>query len=471
MALTQISTQGIKDGTITGSDLATSFATTGDFTFTGANYNVVWNKAANMFQFADDAQIKFGTGGDMSIRHASDVNIIDAITFNLEIKHGSENIAKFIPDGAVELYHDNAKKFETTSSGVTISGTTIANGHIRVRDHTGTEDGQIMLGTGNDLRIFHDGTTSRIHSTAHPISIRSGGQFGVFKGDGSEAMLTAPQDGAVELYYDNSKKFETYNGGVEVFGDLSLGDNRVLNIGTGSDLQIYHDGSHSYITNATNDLRILANEVIFNNASNTENKAKFINNGAAELYHDNTKRIFTESAGGAISGKSRFLGHSQGSGANSTEVHFNSDNSHIGIHFSGHGNTGNTYTAARMVINGTGGTYGTITYSLGGTGYNSQSSDSRSKKNIVEWTESELDKFKNLQPKLFHFDHNEDSDPKYKGYIAQDNLAAFPEAYPLVDDRYMFNPSGMVHYLMKAMQELVSKVEVLETEVAALKTS
>ena len=94
--------------------------------------------------------------------------------------------------------------------------------------------------------------------------------------------------------------------------------------------------------------------------------------------------------------KSRFLGHSQGSGANSTEVHFNSDNSHIGIHFSGHGNTGNTYTAARMVINGTGGTYGTITYSLGGTGYNSQSSDSRSKKNIVEWTESELDKFKNF---------------------------------------------------------------------------
>jgi hypothetical protein len=35
----------------------------------------------------------------------------------------------------------------------------------------------------------------------------------------------------------------------------------------------------------------------------------------------------------------------------------------------------------------------------------------------------------------------------------------------------MFNPSGMVHYLMKAMQELVSKVEVLETEVAALKAS
>ena len=260
---------------------------------------------------------------------------------------------------------------------------------------------------------------------------------------------------------------------------MFMPDQGQIRLGNSDDLKLYHDGSESVIGNSTGTLQFLSpNEIRYRATThhflsygNDETMAKFIDDGAVELYFDNTKRIFTESAGGAISGKSRFLGHGQGSGANSTEVHFNSDNSHIGIHFSGHGNTGNTYTAARMVINGTGGTYGTITYSLGGTGYNSQSSDSRSKKNIVEWTESELDKFKNLQPKLFHFDHNEDSDPKYKGYIAQDNLAAFPEAYPLVDDRYMFNPSGMVHYLMKAMQELVSKVEVLETEVAALKAA
>ena len=567
MALTQISTDGIKNGTITGSDLATNVdlvdnqklrlgtgndlqiyhdgtnsiltnstgnlqikstsevllqSDAGETMVRGVPNNTVELRYNNFKKLettstganvtsANDAVLKVTTTGTASTDDARIELITQESSFIIQndrslgtdgaltIGDGTDTYLQATKDAEIGLYFNNSKKFETTSSGVTISGTTIANGHIRVRDHTGTEDGQIMLGTGNDLRIFHDGTTSRIHSTAHPISIRSGGQFGVFKGDGSEAMLTAQQDGAVELYYDNSKKFETTSDGVTIEGSqhrfkgdirfdnntnaekdiffdesenrLNFFDDVKATFGNSNDLQIYHDGSHSYITNATNDLRILANEVIFNNASNTENKAKFINNGAVELYHDNTKRIFTESAGGAISGKSRFLGHSQGSGANSTEVHFNSDNSHIGIHFSGHGNTGNTYTAARMVINGTGGTYGTITYSLGGTGYNSQSSDSRSKKNIVEWTESELDKFKNLQPKLFHFDHNEDSDPKYKGYIAQDNLAAFPEAYPLVDDRYMFNPSGMVHYLMKAMQELVSKVEVLETEVAALKAA
>ena len=138
------------------------------------------------------------------------------------------------------------------------------------------------------------------------------------------------------------------------------------------------------------------------------------------------------------------------------------------MHFAGHGSTGNTFKAVRFVINGSGGTYGTITYTLSGTSYASQSSDRRSKKNIVDWTESELDKFKNLQPKLFHFDHNVDSDPKYKGYIAQDNIEAFPEAYPLIDDRYMFNPSGMVHYLMKAVKELSEKNDALEARIKTL---
>ena len=35
-----------------------------------------------------------------------------------------------IPDGAVELYYDNAKKFETTSTGVEVTGTFTASGIV-----------------------------------------------------------------------------------------------------------------------------------------------------------------------------------------------------------------------------------------------------------------------------------------------------------------------------------------------------
>tara|TARA_R110002020_G_scaffold263862_1_gene478581 strand:+ start:92 stop:1165 length:1074 start_codon:yes stop_codon:yes gene_type:complete len=43
----------------------------------------------------------------------------------LEIKSGAtgENYAKFTKDGPIELYYDNVKKFETTTTGVTVTGT------------------------------------------------------------------------------------------------------------------------------------------------------------------------------------------------------------------------------------------------------------------------------------------------------------------------------------------------------------
>ena len=48
----------------------------------------------------------------------------------------------------------------------------------------------------------------------------------------------------------------------------------------------------------------------------------------------------------------------------------------------------------------------------------------------------------------------------------------FPEAYVKQEDEmYMFNPSGMAVYLMKALQESVVKIEALETKVAALEAA
>ena len=106
MALTQISTQGIKDGTITGSDLAT-------------NVDLV-----------DNQKLRLGNSNDLQIYHdGSNSYIQDTDQGNLFIeasavlirKNGTtENIAKFIQDGAVELYHDNSKKFYTTLTGAYI---------------------------------------------------------------------------------------------------------------------------------------------------------------------------------------------------------------------------------------------------------------------------------------------------------------------------------------------------------------
>jgi hypothetical protein len=126
---------------------------------------------------------------------------------------------------------------------------------------------------------------------------------------------------------------------------------------------------------------------------------------------------------------------------------------------------------------GDSGTYaarGSITTNGTACYFNASLSDSRLKKNFETWDEEVLPHFKSLQPKKFNFTDQDDGTEKTKGFVAQDNISNFPEAYPLVDNsetnesRYMYNPSGMVIYLMKALQEEITKREALEARIAAL---
>jgi hypothetical protein len=116
---------------------------------------------------------------------------------------------------------------------------------------------------------------------------------------------------------------------------------------------------------------------------------------------------------------------------------------------------------------------GFIANTSSATSYATSQSDRRAKKNFEGWTESVLSHFKDLKPTKFHFTQEDDSGEKNKGYIAQDLVSSFPEAYPLKDSgedagRYFFNPGGMVVYLMKAIQEQQELIETLQTKVKAL---
>ena len=92
--------------------------------------------------------------------------------------------------------------------------------------------------------------------------------------------------------------------------------------------------------------------------------------------------------------------------------------------------------------------------------YNTTFSDINKKKNFENWNENILDLFKNINPKKFNFISEDNSAEKTKGFIAQELVDKFPEAYPINDEGfYTFNPSGMVTYLMKAIQELNTKIE------------
>ena len=86
----------------------------------------------------DNQKVFLGTGDDLQIYHdGNHSRIVDSGTGNLVIQSnrvdiqdaaGAENIAIFQSDGSVDLFHNNVKKFETTTSGATVTGTLVSDG-------------------------------------------------------------------------------------------------------------------------------------------------------------------------------------------------------------------------------------------------------------------------------------------------------------------------------------------------------
>jgi len=88
-------------------------------------------------------------------------------------------------------------------------------------------------------------------------------------------------------------------------GDLILGDNVKVEIGSasGGDLQLYHDGSNSYIHDAgTGQLRVSTSEFKVLNAAQGEAMIAAVENGAVTLYYDNAAKLATASGGVTVTG-------------------------------------------------------------------------------------------------------------------------------------------------------------------------
>ena len=86
-------------------------------------------------------------------------------------------------------------------------------------------------------------------------------------------------------------------------GDTAHGDNVKAKFGTGNDLNIYHDGSDSYIKDdGTGSLWVASNEFRVANAGVTENMIIATENAAVKLYHNNALKLETTATGVAVTG-------------------------------------------------------------------------------------------------------------------------------------------------------------------------
>ena len=86
------------------------------------------------------------------------------------------------------------------------------------------------FGTSNDLEIYHDGSHSYITDVGTgDLTIRAGNDLRL-QSPTTEAYLTCNQDSSVQIYYNNTEKFRTSSAGIDVLGDIILGDGATRSI-------------------------------------------------------------------------------------------------------------------------------------------------------------------------------------------------------------------------------------------------
>ena len=202
------------------------------------------NDGGNISLPVDDQKLRLGASGDLQIYHSGSHSFISNTTGTLQLenagnititKGGTENMARFIPDGAVELYYNNSKKLETTNSGIQVTGQVYTdsahvNGELDLVGHLdlNSDSHRIKLGAGDDFQFYHDGSNNYIFTNNGDINITTtGDDIQITAADdihlnvqGNETAVKCIGNGQVELYYDNGKRFETTSVGIQVTGKV-----------------------------------------------------------------------------------------------------------------------------------------------------------------------------------------------------------------------------------------------------------
>jgi len=156
--------------------------------------------------------------------------------------------------------------------------------------------------TNAACRVIYKGVT---YSTSNGVEIAAGGSAAVTGDGGGGSGIFKSLTPSTDIVNDTTPQL---GGNLDVnaknilFGDSSGASDDRLVFGAGTDLEIYHDATDSIIDNSTGALKILGDDIQVKNGANNETSAKFIANGAVELYHNNVKKIETTADGVDIVG-------------------------------------------------------------------------------------------------------------------------------------------------------------------------
>ena len=293
--------------------------------------------AAKPLRFLDSIAAQFGTGLDMQVYHTGSIGKFENLTGDITF----ENQAN---DGDIIFKSDDGSGGVTEYLRINGGNTSIiATKNVELLDNV-----ELKIGAGNDLNIRHNGSNSFIQNQTGNLTIQnatddgdiifrsddgSGGIETYFFLDGSassgspytifpdNSFLAIGSGGSdFRLYHDGNNTYmnngtgdlyifnnaddkdiifqsDDGSGGIETyfFLDGSTGrtifpDNKELRFGTGSDLNLYHDGSNSYVVNNTGNLQIINNtddgDIVFRSDNGSGGTTAYITlDGSAGQIH------------------------------------------------------------------------------------------------------------------------------------------------------------------------------------------
>jgi len=412
-----------------------------DVTFNGASYNLVWDKSDNALEFADNAKCTFGAP-DLEIYHSGSHSYIkdtgtgDLFICSDELHIGnaanSEDMAVFKENGAVDLYFNNSTKLSTSATGVDISGQLkiSVDGTLKMfslgsgNGFNFQDDVKAEFGGSGDLKIFHDGSNSWIKNNTNTLIVASD-LLELKNGAGDDTYLKGIADGAVELYHDNVKTFETISEGARVQG----------NEGASAVLELWADQGDDnadkwrLVSDQSSNYFYLQNY----SAGSFETSIRSLGDGNVELYYDGVKKFSTESTGPHLYGIGAGSGHS--------DIRYQTSNGRL------------YYDSSTRLV-----------------------------KTDISDSHYGIDALKQLKPRKYKRIDIEGT-PNEIGFIADEVVSVIPEIVPFGPKSfYTKNDSDteeipinvdyrrMTVVLTKALQEAITKIEILETKVAALET-
>ena len=276
------------------------------------------------------------SSGDLTLDVAGDI-ILDAASNDVIFSKNGTERGRILLDAADFKIQSTASNadiiFNGNDGGSTITALTLdmsASGRATFNNNVVvTDNNSLVAGSGDDLQISYDGSNGEIDVSSGNLTLDVAGNM-FLDADGS---LIVFRDGGLEygrvgndssnfvihsLVNDKDIQFKGLDNGTVVTAltlDMSdagaahfntsiyLGDGKSVKLGASSDLQLYHDGSDSYIDDqGVGSLRLRSNRLRIEKYTG-ENMIEAYGDGAVELYYDNSKKFETTSSGVTVTGK------------------------------------------------------------------------------------------------------------------------------------------------------------------------